>query len=415
MAGTSRYIKRLLVFALILMITGCASRMDKPEDRNGQLKIFKLKNGNSVVDNIQLCRKLDRDNDNLIGEGESFMIMDEGRIQAIVTMSDYILEKDKLSMFHFDWISSSGYTTYLKRVDYTPNDSSDYIWSSISITPELRTPGEYKLRIYYFRELIAEKEFELLPEFDPTLYNLEALKENLVVCKDIEKITGELSGVDSIFHQSETGSIWASFKLDNSFRVDLDELLYRFDWYEKGDMEAFYSKTLDVLIRDDISFISSSLSTSPEKRDTGEYLVVVNLFGKPIAQKEFVLLPPLDYSAINAKIILYKKNSKNSDLFIGEGTQFEIGKKNKVRAWVKVSGLDEFKGQELEFKLRWIGPDGKSVYNKNYNVTPEKSTEILKSAISIIPGKRKTGNYSLQVYLSGELIGEQKFKLLSGE
>jgi len=399
------------VLVFILLITGCANRMDKPENHNGQLKIFKLKDGSTVVDNIQLCRKMDRDNKNLIGEGETFTILDDGRVQAIVTMSDYILEKDKLSMFHFDWISSSGYTTYLKRVDYSPDDNSDYIWSSISITPELRSPGEYKLRIYYFRELIAEKEFELLPEFDPSLYNLEAISENLVLCEKTKK-SGEPVTISYEMNQSNNGSIRASFKLDKDILTGNQEQLYRFDWFRNDDTTSFYRKYVDILNRDKVKYISSSISTSPEKREAGEYFVVLNLYGKPIAQKAFVLLPPVDYSAIKANIILYKKNSKNSSTYIGEGTQFKIGEKNKVRARVNVSGLDEFKGQELEFKLRWVGPDGKSVFSKTYFVKPNKSFNKLSSAISLSPGKRIPGEYSLHVYLEGELLGEKKFKLL---
>jgi len=404
-------IKYLPALILVLIVTGCASRNNVPELTENAATGYSLKNGNKVVDDILFCRKVDRESGELIGKGEKFTIMDEVRIQAIVSLSDYILENEKLSMFHFDWISASGYTTYLRRVDYTPGDSLDYLRSSISISPETRTPGICKLRVYYFRELIAEKNFELLPEFDPSTYNLESLSENLLTCKKISKKSGDPIGVNHKFNQSAKASIRAAYKLDNSISLSKKENLYRFDWYKKGDTVAFYRKHVDVVESDSLKYISSSLSIATDKREPGEYFVVMNLFGKPIAQKEITLLPPIDYSAINANIILYKKKSKKTGKLIGKGTQFEIGKKKKVRAIVNISGLDEFIGKELEFKMRWIGPDGKSVYSKTYILKPEKSREKLSGSISITPGKRKVGTYSLQVYLNGELMEEKNFEL----
>ena len=403
-------IKLVVSLVLIGVLSGCASRMDTPINTDDQSIIYQLKDGNQVVNSIRFCRKIDKKTGKLIGERDDFMIIDEGRVQAIVDLSDYILQKEDLSMFHFDWISSSGYTTYLKRVAFEPGDSLDYIRSSIFVTPGIRTPGEYKLRVYYFRELIAEKDFELIPEFDPSLYNLQNLSENFVICKKTKK-NGKPLGICNELNQSNKGSIRASFKLDHELFVDQPEQLYRIDWFVYGDTVAFFRKHIDVLVKDSLRYISSSISISPEKRAPGQYLAVLNLFGKPIAQKEFTLLPPLDYSAVKADIILYKKKSKKSGKLHGKGTQFEIGEKKKVRAQVNLSGLYEFKGKELECKLRWVGPDGKSVYSKSYDLTPKKSTTTLSGSISITPGKRKPGEYSLKIYLSGELIGEQKFEL----
>jgi hypothetical protein len=410
MAGFNRHIILLAVAVTFLIFSGCADRVGEP-DLNGQLKIFKLKDGTSVVDNIQFGRKFESETGELIGENDKFIIMDEGWVQAIVSLSENVLEKDNLSMFHFDWISPSGYTTYLKREDHTLNDTLDYLKSAISLSPDVRSPGIYKLRIYYFREMIAEKSFELLPEFDLSLYDLEALAENLVVCKDTDRKTGEPSGINTEFIQSNDGSIWAIFKLENEIHFNQEELLFRFDWYKNGESSPFYSKDVDVLTMANVEFISSSLSTSPEKRYPGNYTVVLNVFGKPILQKDFALLPPLDFSSIQVDIILYKKKSTKNGKLIGKGTQFEIGKKNKVRALVNISGLDEYVGKELEFKLRWVGPDGKSFFTKDYQITPDKSSTSIESAISIPSGKRAPGEYNLEIYLEEALIGEKNFEL----
>ena len=413
MDGIIQHIKLLCFLVMILIFSGCANVMEKPEITENSTQVYSLKDGNKVVDSISFCRKVDRENGELIGEGNEFIIMNEGRVQAIVSLSDFIQNSNKPSMFHFDWISASGYTTYLRQVDYIPNDSVDFIRSSISLNPDIRSPGEYKLRIYYFREMIAEKNFILLPEFDPSTYNLQSFSEDLVFCKKLDKKTGEPLGIDSVFNQSQKGSIRATFKLDKEISIAQQEQLYRFDWFLKGDTTTLYRKHVDVLPADSLNNISSSLSIATDKRQPGEYFVVLNLFGKPIAQKEFVLLPPVDYSAIKVKTTLYRKKSKKTGKLIGVGSQFVIGEKKKVRAIVNISGLDEFVGKELEFKLRWVGPGGKGVYSKSYTVISEISTLALKNAISITPGKRKSGEYTLQVYLAGELLGEKKFELHS--
>jgi hypothetical protein len=46
-------------------------------------------------------------------------------------------------------------------VEYTPNDSTQSLTSSLSITPTKRSAGHYSLQVFLFREQIAEKSFEL--------------------------------------------------------------------------------------------------------------------------------------------------------------------------------------------------------------------------------------------------------------
>ncbi len=65
-------------------------------------------------------------------------------------------------MFHIDWIDSTGNSLYKKRIDLSPSDSSSRIISSISLSPPKRKVGEYIVRVYLFRELIAEKKFQLV-------------------------------------------------------------------------------------------------------------------------------------------------------------------------------------------------------------------------------------------------------------
>ena len=92
-------------------------------------------------------------------------------------------------MFHFDWIGPDGETFYMKRVYLSQQDSTLTISSSISISPEQRDTGEYKLRVYLFRELIAEKKFEVLPEFQLNTAQHEELKVNITLYRTKSKKT----------------------------------------------------------------------------------------------------------------------------------------------------------------------------------------------------------------------------------
>ncbi len=68
-------------------------------------------------------------------------------------------------MLHIDWLDSTGNSFYKKRIDFSLTDSSSSIKSSISTSPPKRKAGNYTVRVYLFRELIAEKKFQLIESF----------------------------------------------------------------------------------------------------------------------------------------------------------------------------------------------------------------------------------------------------------
>ncbi len=101
-------------------------------------------------------------------------------------------------MFHVDWIDPEGRSFYLKRIDLLPGDSTASLISSISVSPDKRLPGKYLLRIYLFRELIAEKYFELRDSA-----KVEKIYGDIVFFKSIDKESGEMKGVDTVFEIKE--------------------------------------------------------------------------------------------------------------------------------------------------------------------------------------------------------------------
>ena len=79
-----------------------------------------------------------------------------------LNLKNYKSANQKGLMLHIDWVDSTGNSFYKKRIDISSTDSSSKISSSISISPKKREVGNYIIRVYLFRELIAEKKFQLV-------------------------------------------------------------------------------------------------------------------------------------------------------------------------------------------------------------------------------------------------------------
>jgi hypothetical protein len=188
-------------------------------------------------------------------------------------------------MFHIDWVGPDGRSFYLKRLDLQKGDSTSALVSSISVSPIKRQAGIYKLRVYLFRELMAEKSFELL-----NADKVRKAKANIIFFKSLHKESGEMKGVDTLFEIKKKGILRAHVDLSNCNIYKDDELPVRLEWYGP-DGESFYSKKHLIPKSDSISVLTSSISITPDKRQPGEYLLRVFLFDDMVGEKRFVLKP----------------------------------------------------------------------------------------------------------------------------
>ena len=220
-------------------------------------------------------------------------------------------------MFHIDWIDFSGKSFYKKRIDISPSDSSSRIISSISITPEKRKTGNYLVRIYLFRELIAEKNFQL---------------------------------------------------------VEL-----------KTDSASVKKK-----------------SKSVDKIKTDEKV-----------RKRKNIKPEVNTESIKAALVLCRKVSKKTGNPIGVATTFTIKNEAKVKAVVNIEKKDIKTNEQMKFYFDWIGPDGKSFYKKRVVYTTSNPFFTISNSISITPEKRQPGNYTLTVSFRKKIIAEQNFELIA--
>ncbi len=104
--------------------------------------------------------KLKRE-DGSAGEEHSFEIEEGARVQATVRLDNVYARGKRPLMIHFVWTNPAQKRVFKRMVEYMPNDSTQSLTSSLSITPTKRSAGHYSLQVFLFREQIAEKSFEL--------------------------------------------------------------------------------------------------------------------------------------------------------------------------------------------------------------------------------------------------------------
>jgi len=393
----------VLLTSFVLFQISCTT--DIKQENTSNKKLSKSDSTNSS--GVTFFRRIDNKTGAQIGKGTSFTIMEDGRVHAAIDIKKYLSKKDRDIMLHFDWINPDGYSFYQRREDVAV-DSSTVVNSSISLSPNSRKEGVYKLRVYLYRKLILEDSFELLPKFQLENYPID--NENISLSTKINK---------SIKHHEEENIeivsmkgkwVEASLAFENSTQYKNRELLFRYDWIGE-DGKLFYRKRMDISPADSTIVLKSSLSISPEERLEGKYVIQLYLFDEILAQVDYRLLPPLDVKKIKSRITFCSNVDKKTAKRTGINSVFNLSNKAKVYACVDLSNCLAFGERELNFRLKWVNTDGKTMFSKRFNFTPNKSSKTLKSAISISPKKRKKGDNKLQVLLFNELIAEKSFTL----
>jgi len=269
--------------AVVIAATGCSERASEPVILPDSTIVFPAKKGDGISATITLCRKVIQKTGKRIGMGTIFSIREDGNVYAFIDLENRFVYGDKELMFHLDWIDPEGKSFYQKRIDLSPTDSSLTINSSISVAPGKRQAGEYFLRVYFFRELVAEKKFELQTEDQ-----VEKVTAKITFFKNIDKETGIMNGVDTVFSMKKKGIVRASIDLANLSVYQDEELSFQLDWIGP-DGKSFYKKQIDLLPVDSFGTINSSISISPDKRQPGKCLLKVYLFDEVIAEKRFEL------------------------------------------------------------------------------------------------------------------------------
>jgi hypothetical protein len=276
-----------LIGILIPALSGCSSRNETPTTSEDSTIVYSPKQPDGVSANITLCRKVGKKTGKRIGEGTIFTIMDKAKVRAFFDLENRKFFMDKEMMFHAEWIGPNGKSFYRKRIDLLPNDSSSTINSSISISPEKRQPGIYTVRFFLFRELIAEKKFELRADAPITgeEFNLTA---DIILYRKMGKKTGKMIGAGTVFTIKNKAKVRAIIDLKNRDDYLNNELKFKVEWIGP-DSNSFYRKMIDICPGDSSSTIKSSISITPEKRQPGNYIFRVYLYKTLLSEKKFEL------------------------------------------------------------------------------------------------------------------------------
>jgi hypothetical protein len=279
----------LSIFLIALMLlAGRSSRIETPVIDGGSTIVYPGKKADDISAKITLCRKFDKKTGEPLGAGTVFSVRENANLQAVVNLENHFNYFDGNLMFHLDWIGPNGRSIYRKQLILSPGGGDSTIKTSISISPEKRQPGEYSFRIYYFRELIAEKKFELRPEFIVTPSVAEELAPQITLYRKVSKKTGKLIGEGTVFTMKDKRRLRAKIDLTNRFAFSGQEMMFHIDWIGP-DGNSVYKKRFDLYPEDSASTIKSSISISPNKRQRGEYSLRLLLFNQTIAEKKFEL------------------------------------------------------------------------------------------------------------------------------
>jgi len=301
-----------------LVLIGCASRDNSPKRLDDSTIIYPSKSENGIYATITFSKKLSKKTGKPIKADTVFAIEDEAKVYATIDLVNFKSVHQKPLMLHVDWLDSTGNSLYKKRTDFTPSDSASSIISSVAISPQKKKVGKYLLRVYLFRELIAEKYFHLVKSVNdsknikekeltkkknkpekkgeiqkrvkPKVIN-EPLKTSIILCKKISKKTGKPIGVDTIFTMGDKAKVKAIVNFEKAEIKTNEQMKFYFNWIGP-DGKIFYKKRIVYTTSNPIFSLSNSISISPEKRIQGNYKIQIVYKKKIIAERKFVLVTP---------------------------------------------------------------------------------------------------------------------------
>ncbi len=147
----------------------------------------------SPADLVKATIILSGKSDKESGTDSVFTIRDKGTVYAFVDVDNLSELNDDVLKFHLDWIGPDSSTFYKKQFELSPEDSSATLASAISLDPDKRQPGTCYLRLFLGDDLVTEKKFELCREIKPIPPKIEGIEASIVLCRDVDKKTGERS------------------------------------------------------------------------------------------------------------------------------------------------------------------------------------------------------------------------------
>jgi hypothetical protein len=301
---------------VIFFISDCSDRENAPVTLEDSTIIYPSKSEDGINIKITFSNKISRKSKKPLNVDSVFNIRKKAKVYATVELINYKSQIHNGLSFHIDWLDSTGNSFYKKRIDISPSKTASKFSSSISISPKKRDPGEYKVRIYLFRELIAEKKFELVDSHKESVPNkkkeisnkksksskndgvkkstkpkiqTEVIKAKIILCRKLSRKTGNPIGVGTTFTIKEKAKLKAIVNVEKEKIKTNEQMTFYLKWKEP-DGKVFYKKRIVYTSSNPNFTITNSITITPEKRLPGNYTLQVVFHKKIIAEQNFELI-----------------------------------------------------------------------------------------------------------------------------
>lgn len=309
-----------LITILIYFTLGCSNRENSPVTLDDSTIIYPSKSEHGINAKIIFSNQISRKSGNPLKVDSIFYIRNKAKVYAIIELINYKAQNRKELSLHIVWLDSAGNSIYKKGFDYSASDTSSNITSSISISPQKRKAGEYKVRVYLFRELIAEKRFKLAEshnEPEPIKKNniskkksksitndgvkkivkpkiqTEIIKANIILCRKLSKKTGKPIGAGTTFTIKANAELKAIVSLEKKETETNEQMIFYLKW--KGpDKKVFYKKRIVYTSSNPDFTLTNSITITPEKRLPGIYTLQVVFHKKIIVEQNFELVAQIE-------------------------------------------------------------------------------------------------------------------------
>jgi len=403
----------LLIVVIAIFQADCSSRKKGVMD-DDQTVVFPSKKENGLNVNVYVGRRMNKNSSKPFFCGPTLPLGANERIHAMVEIDNYDNHLGKEQMFHLEWIRPDNRRFFRKFEQMTVSDSTKSFVSSVSA--DGREPGKYTIRIYHFRELIAEKYFTLVPakEYYDSLVNYYGA--GITFCRRVDKETGDLIDPGSVFLTGEKRWVNAVGLFLNKPFFDDETLKFRMEWYDPNG-KRIYNKLLDIKHDDTSYIVRTSLKMHPDKRMPGVYQVRLFFFNILLAENSFTLQPAPVKQNIQLKrmnvgeigLVLCSGVNRKTGAVTGTAKEFDLSQVQKVHAVIDLSKATF--DRNLPVSVQWGRNGKKHFFSKEYIFGPDEDLSFIISAITVGNGKRKPGKYYIRIIYQNSIIAEQIFSL----
>jgi hypothetical protein len=405
----------MLVVFLLMFITGCPNHKSQPTLLGDHTVAYLPKKTDGINANITLGLKTGKMTGKPIFTGTVFPIGEKERVFAMVSLHNFSDHQSVPHLFHIEWLNQNDRVIYRKKIALSGDDTTQTILSSISTAQ--RGAGNYTFRVFYFRELIAQKQFRLVKE---SLYRTALIQypgATLTFCRKIDKSTGERIGVDSVFYGGPKK--WLTAIADFQRRPVFDDVMrFRMEWIGP-DNQINYNKLLTFLPKDSLKPVRSSVSLKSEKRPPGKYTVNLYFFQYLLARNSFTLLaeekhtdkkiPKQHFGPVPIRLFVQKDQQPAEETQLNPVFYLSPGVKLHTSVDISRTSIDK----EGEIIIQWINPTNKVFFKKAVALTSAESLTDIRSSISIDPDKRTPGQYAVRIMYQKKMAAEKRFRLIA--